>query len=169
MPQIDFCFSAMGCSCVHCGLRRSGGALRVMDPLLASSGGTFLHHSRSFTVKELSNNYDTPLLRPHSRFRPSCASTILRIWTNCSHVLRIALLVAPVRSGHSRHSIHRRPSGLVLQPSENTPFNHHNLRRRSSLCRSLFGEVLFGDNRSIVLLTRQLRCDNKPRWEIQKQ
>ena len=75
-----------------------------MDPLLASSGGTFLHHSRSFTVKELSNNYDTPLLRTHPRFRPSCASAIQRIWTNCSHLFKIALLVAPVRSGHSRHT-----------------------------------------------------------------
>jgi hypothetical protein len=170
MPQIDFCSSAMGCGCVHCGLSGAGARCESWTLSWRASGGTFLHHNRSFTVKELSNSYDTPtLLRPHPRFRPFCASAIQRIRTNCSHVLKIALLVAPVRSGHSRHSIHRRPSGLVLQPSENTPFNHHHLRRRLSRCRSLFGEVLFGDNHSIVLLARHFRCDNKPRWEIQKQ
>jgi hypothetical protein len=78
-----------------------------MDPLLASSGGicTFPHHSRTFTIDELSNTYDTALPLPSPRFRPSCVSPIQRIYTNCSPVLRIALLAAPVRSGHPRHLI----------------------------------------------------------------
>jgi hypothetical protein len=142
-----------------------------MDPLLASSGGicTFPHHSRTFTIDELSNTYDTALPLPSPRFRPSCASPIQRIYTNCSPVLRIALLAAPVRSGHPRHLTPPPPFWPCAAAFSKSPFDHNNLRRRSSLCASLFRDVLFGNNRSIVLLARHFRCDNKPRQEIQKQ